>query len=169
MHIGGTPSGNAPAFAQKPPGASIAPQERSLTWAQPDIDPRSQTSMVPSTGFHSVGTSGHTTPSLPRGSLTRNTRAPTRLSCAGGAAVAVGAAVPVADDSIRLGTLLALNDIELDLVAFFERFISVQLNRGVVDEHIRPIVATDESVALGVVEPLDFAFVLSHRLPPSFS
>jgi hypothetical protein len=32
------------------------------------------------------------------------------------------------------------------------------------DEYIWPVFTSDESVALGVVEPLDFAFVLSHRL-----
>jgi hypothetical protein len=38
-----------------------------------------------------------------------------------------------------------------------------------VDEYIRPVFASDESVALGVVEPLDLTFVLSsHRLLPSF-
>jgi hypothetical protein len=38
-------------------------------------------------------------------------------------------AIPIADDSIRLRALLTFNDIELDFVAFFERFVSVQLNR----------------------------------------
>jgi len=38
------------------------------------------------------------------------------------------------------------------------------LNCRVVDENIRPVITSDESVALGVVEPLDFAFVLSHRV-----
>jgi RNA polymerase sigma-70 factor, ECF subfamily len=66
--------------------------------------------------------------------------------------------------AIRLGTFLAFNDIELDFVALFQRFVSVQLNRRVVDKHIRPVVAPDESVALGVIEPLDLTFVLSHRL-----
>jgi hypothetical protein len=32
------------------------------------------------------------------------------------------------------------------------------------DEYIRPVFTSDESVALGVVEPLDLPFVLSHRL-----
>jgi len=72
-----------------------------------------------------------------------------------------------ANNRIRLGPLLALNDIELDLVAFLERFVSIQLNCGVVNEYIRPVFASDESVALGVIEPLDLSFVLSHRFLPS--
>jgi hypothetical protein len=37
-----------------------------------------------------------------------------------------------------------------------------------VNEYIRPVFASDESVALGVVEPLDLSFVLSHRFLPFF-
>ena len=76
--------------------------------------------------------------------------------------------VPEANYSVRLRTFLALNDIELDVIALFERFVSVQLNCGVVNEYIRPVFASDESVALGVVEPLDLSLVLSHRFLPSF-
>jgi hypothetical protein len=35
------------------------------------------------------------------------------------------------------------------------------------DENIRSVFTSDESVAFGVVEPLDFSFELSHRLLPS--
>jgi hypothetical protein len=77
-------------------------------------------------------------------------------------------AVPEADYSIRLWAFLALDDIELDLVAFLERFVPVQLNCGIVNEYIRPVFASDESVALGVVEPLNLSLVLSHRFLPSF-
>jgi hypothetical protein len=78
-------------------------------------------------------------------------------------------AIPIADDAIRLRAFLAFNNIELDFIAFFERFVPIQLNRRVVDEYIRPVFASDESVALGVVEPLDLSLVLSHRFLPSFS
>ena len=36
---------------------------------------------------------------------------------------------PIADYGIRLRALLAFNNIELDLIAFFERFVPIQLNR----------------------------------------
>jgi hypothetical protein len=78
-------------------------------------------------------------------------------------------AIPEADNSIRLGAFLAFDYVEFDLIAFFERFVSIQLNCRVVNEYIRPIFTSDESVALGVVEPLNLTFVLSHRFLPSCS
>ena len=77
-------------------------------------------------------------------------------------------AIPVADYPVRLRAFLTIYDVELDFVALFERFISVQLNRRVVDEYVRSVITPDESVALGVVKPLNLTFVLSHRLLPSF-
>jgi hypothetical protein len=71
------------------------------------------------------------------------------------------------DDSIGLWTLLTLDDVELHIIALLQSFVPIQLNRGVVDEYVWPVFTPDESVALGVVEPLDLTFVLSHRLPPS--
>jgi hypothetical protein len=38
-------------------------------------------------------------------------------------------AIPEADYGIRLWAFLALDNVELDLIAFLERFVSVQLNR----------------------------------------
>jgi len=73
-----------------------------------------------------------------------------------------------ATHGVRLRSLLALYDIELDLIAFLQRLVSVQLYRGVVNEYIWPVFASDESVALGVVKPLHFPFVLSHKFLPSF-
>jgi hypothetical protein len=68
------------------------------------------------------------------------------------------------DDRICLGAFLALDDIELHIIALFQGLIAIQLDCGIVNENIWPIVAADESVALGVVKPLDLPFVLSHRL-----
>ena len=68
------------------------------------------------------------------------------------------------DHSIRLGTLLPLDDVEFHFIALFQSLVAVQLDCRVVNENIRPVVASDESVALGVVEPLHFAFELSHRV-----
>ena len=72
--------------------------------------------------------------------------------------------IPQTDNRIRLSALLPLNDVKLDIVALFQRFVSVKLNGGVVNENIWPVFATNESVALRVVEPLDLPFVLSHRI-----
>ena len=73
-----------------------------------------------------------------------------------------------ANYGIRLGTFLSFHYVEFDLIAFLERFVPVQLNCRVMNEYIRPVVASDESVALGVVKPLDLPFVLSHRFLPSW-
>ena len=75
--------------------------------------------------------------------------------------------VPEPDDRIGLRTLLALDDVELYVIALFQSFVPIQLDCRVVDEYVWPVFTPDESVAFGVVEPLDLSFVLSHRLPPS--
>jgi hypothetical protein len=73
-----------------------------------------------------------------------------------------------ASDGISLGSFLALNDVELDVVAFFEALISVKLNCRVVDEDIGAVFAPDESVAFCVIKPFDLAFISSH-VPYPFS
>jgi hypothetical protein len=37
--------------------------------------------------------------------------------------------VTEANHCIRLGTFLTLDDVELDVIALFQRFVSIQLNR----------------------------------------
>ena len=46
-----------------------------------------------------------------------------------GSGCVVGWGVLVADNSIRLGALLTLDDVEFNLIALFQRFVPVQLNR----------------------------------------
>jgi len=75
-----------------------------------------------------------------------------------------GRGVSLSDNCIRLRTFLPLDDVELHIIALFQSLVTIQLNCRVVDENIWPVITSDESVALGVVEPLDFAFVLSHRV-----
>jgi hypothetical protein len=41
----------------------------------------------------------------------------------------VGSRNPQPDNSIRLRALLTLDDVELNIIALFQRFVSVQLNR----------------------------------------
>jgi len=79
-----------------------------------------------------------------------------------------GGICPKANHGVCLWPFLTFDYVELDLVAFFERFVSIQLNCRVVDEYIRPVFTSDESVALGVVEPLNLSLVLSHSFLPSF-
>ena len=69
---------------------------------------------------------------------------------------------PDASYRICLRPLLPLDDIKLDLIALFQTLVAVELNRAVVNKYIGSVVPTDETVTLSVVEPLDFAFILSH-------
>jgi hypothetical protein len=75
----------------------------------------------------------------------------------------MGGGVSQPDDPVRLRSFLPLNDVELDVIALFQSLVTIQLDCRVVNENIWPVITSDESVALGVVEPLDLAFVLSHR------
>jgi hypothetical protein len=69
---------------------------------------------------------------------------------------------------VGLGPFVPLDDVELDLVAFLQTFIAVDLNGRVVDENVWTIVSSDKSEAFGVIEPLDLAFVLRHGIRTSF-
>ena len=54
------------------------------------------------------------------------------------------------------------DEFEADTVSLLQRSISVSHNSGVVDGHIGPVIATDKSIAFGIVEPLDPALHLTH-------
>src|SRR5690348_9700732 len=53
-----------------------------------------------------------------------------------------------------LRPFLPLDNLELDAIAFGERLEAAALDGAEVDEDIRPSLAGDEAVALGVIEPL---------------
>lgn len=55
---------------------------------------------------------------------------------------------------LRLPALRALDDVELDLLAFLQRPEAVALNRGVVNEHVISRSAAQKAETLGVVKPL---------------
>ena len=59
-----------------------------------------------------------------------------------------------------------MNDVELNLVAFFQALVSIKLDRAVMNKHVGAIVPAYKAVALCVVEPFHFAFILSHS--PAF-
>ncbi len=69
-------------------------------------------------------------------------------------------------DRIGLRALLTIDDVEFDLVPFLQRLVTVHLNCRIMNENVRSILTADESEPLGVVEPLDCAFVLSHGISP---
>ena len=60
-------------------------------------------------------------------------------------------------DRLRLGTLLALRDLELDALSVLERLVAVGYDRREVNENVLAAVYRDEAVALLGVEPFDAA------------
>lgn len=70
---------------------------------------------------------------------------------------------PRAYDLVGLWPFLALDNVEFDFVTLLQALITIKLNRAVMNEYIRPIIAADKSIALCVVEPLHFAFVSCHE------
>ena len=81
---------------------------------------------------------------------------------------------------ISLWALRALDDVELDFIAFFQALITFALDGAVVNEDVRPAFAAQETIALCIVEPLYGAFILcqgnnslisylKRRIPPSES
>ena len=63
---------------------------------------------------------------------------------------------------VGLRAFLALDDLELHLIAFLKALISFRLHSAVVDENIRSTFLADKSEALGVVKPLDCSFNTRH-------
>ena len=89
-----------------------------------------------------------------------------RVSNLLGRVVGGGCCVSQSDHCIRLRAFLPLDDIEFDVIALFQSLVTIQLDCRVVNEYIWPVITSDESVALGVVEPLYLPFMLSHRVLP---
>jgi hypothetical protein len=65
-------------------------------------------------------------------------------------------------DIAGLRTLLALDDFKLYLIAFLQAFVAFAADRAIVNEYIRPVVATDKAEAFSIVEPLDHSSDTSH-------
>src|ERR1035441_2255251 len=63
--------------------------------------------------------------------------------------------------SVGLRTFLSIDDIELDFVAFLQGLVTIYLDGRIVNEYIRSILSANKAKTLGVIEPLDCAFVLS--------
>src|SRR5881409_3321740 len=66
-----------------------------------------------------------------------------------------GAASAVLDlaDPLGLRALGGVSNLELNLLALFERLVAISLDGGVVDENVGAVLPRDESIALCVVEP----------------
>src|SRR6267143_2116443 len=122
---------------------------------------------------HSGLTSASKCPCVPWASAVTSAKVKTRLLRAGPVMAAVPApsrggnlprpgVVPAgtsADDPdvFRLGSLLALRDVELDLLPFLQAAVAATGDRAEVHEHVRATLDRDETVALVAVEPLHSA------------
>lgn len=62
-----------------------------------------------------------------------------------------------------LRTFLSLGDLELDLITLLQALVSLRADCTVVNKYVRPIVASDEPVSFGVIEPLHGSFQTVHE------
>jgi hypothetical protein len=65
----------------------------------------------------------------------------------------------------RLRTLRALGYLELNLVAFLQALVTLGGDSTVVDKNVRSIFTSEETIAFGIVEPLDGTFQTFHVRP----
>jgi hypothetical protein len=75
-------------------------------------------------------------------------------------------------DVFRLGSLLALGDVELDLLPFLQAAVAGTGDRAAVHEHVRAALDRDEAVAPAAVEPFHGALrhldlLVADAAPPS--
>src|SRR3974390_696718 len=70
-------------------------------------------------------------------------------------------------DVCCLRSLLTLNDLELDGVAFLEALVAGGGDGTIVNEHIGAAIASDESVSLCIVKPLHRSLQSFHVRPLS--
>ena len=61
-----------------------------------------------------------------------------------------------------LRPFLALDDLEFNLVAFLQTFVTITGNGAIVDEYIRSAFTPQEAVPFRVVKPLNGAFYTFH-------
>ena len=70
------------------------------------------------------------------------------------------------DHVFRLRPLIALSDLEFYQVTFLESFVTIALNGGIVNKHVRPVVLADKPITLSVVEPFYFSSSACQLAPP---
>ena len=67
-----------------------------------------------------------------------------------------------------LWTFLSLDDLELHVVPFLQALVAFACYGAVMNEYIRPIIATDKTEPLSIIEPLHFTLDAGHlHFPPN--
>src|SRR5579859_607013 len=79
-----------------------------------------------------------------------------RVICGGAGVVPAGASAGD-PDVFCLGSLLALSDVELDLLPFLQAAVAATGDRAEMHEHVRAALDRDEAITLFAVEPLHSA------------
>jgi hypothetical protein len=63
----------------------------------------------------------------------------------------------------RLRPFRTLNNLKLNLISFLKRAIAIAGDGGIMNENVWAIIAPDEAIPFGIIEPLDSSL---QRLPP---
>jgi len=71
-------------------------------------------------------------------------------------------------DLVGLRSLLPLNNLELNRIAFLQGLKALTLDGRVMNENISSAVLADEAISLAIVEPLYLSLKSCHLHPPSF-
>ena len=69
------------------------------------------------------------------------------------------------NDVLRLQSFWPLLDFELDLLSFIQRFVTIGLNGGKMDEYILARLALNKSKTLRGVKPLHHTLLFAHGIP----
>jgi len=69
------------------------------------------------------------------------------------------------NDVLRLQTFRPLLDFELDLLPLIQRFVTIALNGGEMDEYILARLALNKAKTFRSVEPLHNTLLFAHGIP----
>ena len=69
------------------------------------------------------------------------------------------------NDVLRLQTFRPLLDFELDLLPLIQRFVTIALNGGEMDEYVLARLALNETKTFRSVEPLHDTLLFAHGIP----
>jgi hypothetical protein len=69
------------------------------------------------------------------------------------------------NDVLRLQTFRPLLDFELDLLSFIQRFVTITLNGGEMDEYILARLALNKAKTFRGVKPLHDTLLFAHGIP----
>ena len=69
------------------------------------------------------------------------------------------------NDVLRLQSFWPLLDFELDLLSFIQRFVTIALNGGKMDEYVLARLALNKAKTFRSVKPLHYTLLFAHGIP----